>query len=127
MKTIVSEMISSLTYSTLALQLQSVIDTSVVNDPYKEFTYAQFQTALTANVSVGNYSVPGISTLMNARDTYLNAQAEFTASAPTISLVSTSTPSLNGMLWIKAAVSGATVATLGYRIRGKDIFTKITM
>ncbi|MBN8693946.1 MAG: CotH kinase family protein [Bacteroidetes bacterium] len=128
MKTILNEMIVSGAYATKATAFQSVIDTAVQSDNNKFFTYSQFQNAMTSNISVGSYSVPGISTLMNARAAYLNGTSEFTVTAPTItSATSIATPSLNAAVTITANVSNANGVYLGYRFANTLKFQRISM
>ena len=85
MRTIINEMFADSTYITLANQMRAVIDTAVQTDTNKFFTHSQFQNSLNTDISVGNYSIPGIINLMSARASYLLAQPEFTATPPEIS------------------------------------------
>jgi len=126
-KTIINEMIATGTYTTKAAQFQALIDTSVISDPYKLFTYAQFQNGLTANTSVGSYSVPGISVLMTARNAYLQAQTEFTAAAPTVTNIAASTSTLNTQVTITANITNASVSYLSYRLINSEKFIKVQM
>ncbi len=130
MKTILTEMFASNIYSTKAAAFQSVIDTAVQSDNNKFYTYSQFQNAMTSNVSVGSYSVPGISTLMNARVSYLLGTTEFSVTAPTITSVSaTATPSLNALVTLTANVVNANASGvyLGYRFANTLKFKRILM
>lgn len=130
MKTILNEMFVSNIYSTKATAFQALIDTAVQSDNNKFFTYTQFQNAMTSNVSVGTYSVPGISTLMNVRVSYLNGTSEFTVTAPTISSASAAaTPSLNSAVTITANVTNANsnAVYLGYRFSNTNKFKRILM
>jgi hypothetical protein len=130
MKTIVNEMFVSNYYSTKAAALQAVIDTAVQSDVNKFYTYPQFQTGLTSNVSVGSYSVPGISTLMSARIPFLQATADFTYTAPAITSASAAnTPSLNAAVTITANVTNANsnAVYLGYRFAVTEKFKRILM
>ncbi len=129
MKTIVNEFFSNNLYQTRASQLQSIIDTAVLYDQNKFFTYSQFQNSLTNNVVAGSYSVPGISNLMNSRVSYLQSTAEFVYSQPLISNVQSSNnlPALNSNVSITANISGATTAYLNYRFDATSVFQKIAM
>ena len=130
MKTILNEMITSGVYSAKANAFQAIIDTAVQSDNNKFFTYTQFQNAMNTNVSVGSYSVPGISTLMNARASYLNSTSEFTVTAPTItSATAIATPSLNAAVTITANVTNANNngVYLGYRFSNTLKFNRILM
>lgn len=127
MRTITNEFIATGNYVTDAQQFQALIDTSVVSDTCKSFSYSQFQNALTQNVSVGSYSVPGISNLMNARLAYLQNTTDFMYSTPVITnvAVSNSSPTINSTITITADVSSANTNSvyLGYR---DDITKKFT-
>ena len=128
-KTIINEMIASNYYQTKAGVFQALIDTSVQSDPFKFYTYTQFQNGLTANVSVGSYSVPGISTLMGVRNTYLQAQPEFTLAQPTITNIAytPSMPSIADTIWITANIGNQTYSYLGYRDVSSAKFNKLQM
>ena len=131
MHTILNEMFTSNLYQTKATQLQSVIDTAVQSDANKFYSYAQFQNGMTANVSVGSYSVPGITNLMSARAVYLSGLAEFTAVPPSISTpsLSNSSPSFNNTITITSQVLNANSTTvyLGYRYQITNKFTRVLM
>ena len=58
-------------YISTANYLQSIIEPSVRADSNKFFSYDQFINGLSGNVSIGNYSVPGIYNLMKSRNDYL--------------------------------------------------------
>jgi len=128
-KTIVNEMIASNYYQTKASTFQALIDTSVQSDSFKFYTYANFQNGMTANVSVGSYSVPGISTLMNARNSYLQSQPEFTLVAPTVTniLYSPALPTIGDTIWITAQIGNQNYTYLGYRANIYAKFKKLQM
>ena len=129
MRTITNDFIANSNFQTKAQQLQSIIDTSVVNDTCNFFSYVQFQNGLTQNVSVGSYSVPGISNLLNARLSYLQGTTDFGYSTPTITAVSASTnsPAINSTVSITAQVVNTNTVYLGYRTHTQDKFTRIQM
>lgn len=131
MRTIVDEFFSNSAYVSKAQQYQALIDTSVQSDTYKFYSYTQFQNGLTANTSVGSYSVPGISNLMAARVTYLQGTTDFNYTTPTITAVSVSNanPALNSTITISANVTNATNTGvyLGYRDDVTKKFTRILM
>lgn len=126
-KTIMNEMIANGTYTSLAVAHQALIDTSVLSDTHKSYTYANFQNGLTANVSVGSYSVPGISVLMNARNNYLQTQSEFTSAEPLVNGVACSTGTLNSLVTITANISNVNYVQLAYRFNNRNLFTKVNM
>lgn len=129
MRTITNEFIANNSYLTIAQQYQTLIDTSVVNDTCKSFTYAQFQSGLTQNVSVGSYSVPGISNLLNARLTYLQGTTDFSYTTPTITAInaSSASPAINSTVNITANVVNTNTVYLGYRTNNHQKFTRVMM
>lgn len=129
MRTIINDFIANSSFQTRAQQLQSIIDTSVVNDTCNFFTYTQFQNGLTQNVSVGSYSVPGISSLLNARLSYLQGTTDFSYSTPTITAVaaSTNSPAINSTVSITANIVNTNTVYLGYRTHEQNKFTRVLM
>jgi len=129
MRTITNEFIANSNFQTRAQQLQAIIDTSVVNDTCNFFSYVQFQNGLTQNVSVGSYSVPGISNLLNARLSYLQGTTDFSYSTPTITAISASTnsPAINSTVSITANVVNTNTVYLGYRTHEQNKFTRVLM
>jgi hypothetical protein len=117
MKTILEEVFVSNLYLTVAAQYQSLIDTAVLSDANKFFTYAQFQNGLTANATVGSYQVPGIEVLMASRISYLQSTTEFQASAPTMNSIiySPASPTVGDTIYFNVNVSNQTSVTFGYR------------
>ena len=129
MRTITNEYIASNLYATRAQQLQTLIDTSVLSDNNKFYSYTNFQNGLTQNVSVGSYSVPGISNLMNSRLSYLQGTTDFGYTTPTITAVSESnnSPAINSTVSITANVVNTNTVYLGYRTHTQDKFTRVLM
>lgn len=129
MRTITNEMFVSNNYVSSATQLQSVIDTAVAADTNSFFTYSQFQNGMTTNNTVGSYTVPGISNLMNSRISYLQSTTDFLYSSPIISDVSSSTlfPSLDSAVFITAKVINSNTVYLGYRNDIMDKFVRVMM
>ncbi|HEX5001597.1 MAG TPA: CotH kinase family protein [Bacteroidia bacterium] len=117
MRTILTENFSNGNYASRAQYLQSLVDSSVQADPYKFYTYTQFQNSLTTAVTGGMGSIPGITQLMGARTTWLLAQSQFTAVHPVITSVfpSNAYPPFGGTVDITCTITNATVAKLGYR------------
>ncbi|MCX6350980.1 MAG: CotH kinase family protein [Bacteroidetes bacterium] len=131
MKTITTEMFSSGWYFKRAQQMQSIIDTAVYNDKYKFFTNAQFNSALTSNISSGmpgNY-IPGIVNLMKGRVNYLTNTSYFTNTPPTISGISVSktSPDVFTSVYVTATISSPTYLYVGYRSQRPSKFIKVLM
>lgn len=129
MRTITSEMLAGGYYSTQAQTLRTTIDTAVASDPYKLYTYTQFQNAMTTSVQAGPMNIPGLTTLVNGRVTYLQSTTEFQYTPPTITAVTNSpaSPAFNGTVAITANVTNANTVYLGYRYYTADRFYRIPM
>ena len=131
MKTILNEMFVSNLYQTKSTQLQIVIDTAVQSDLNKFYSYTQFQNGMTANYTVGSYSVPGITNLMSARVAYLLATPDFTYTAPSISTptLSSTTPVFGSSVSITSQVLNTISSSvyLGYRNSPTEKFVKLVM
>ncbi len=129
MKTLMSENIANNSYYNLGLQLQAIVDTAVLSDTKKFASYSDFLNNLNNNVVVGPKTVPGITFLMNARNTYLNSTPEFQQAQPAISNIASSNafPLVNTNVFITASVSNATAVYLGYRYSKMERFNRVPM
>ncbi len=129
MRTITDEKIASGAYASSAAAFQSLIDTAVASDNNKFFTYTQFQNSLTTGAINGSYTVPGISSLMTARLSYLQGTPQFGYAQPTISsaLPTPASPALNSAVTVTAQVSGADSVFLGYRLDQSVKFVRVPM
>jgi len=131
MRTIIEEHFSNGSYIATAGEMQGIVDTSVMNDPNRFFTYQQFQEGLTQDVQVGSYVVPGIANLMEARGPYLLSSPVFSTVPPEISGVSTNNPEpeINETVTITATVisQGQTEVHLGVRHDKAKMFQKQLM
>ncbi len=128
-KTITTEMFNSHLYETQATAYQALIDTAVLHDANKFFSYSQFQTGMTANTTIGSYTVPGIKTLVDARATYLNATTDFNYAQPVITNtgVSGGIGIIGGLATINTTVSNATSVFVKVRANyyGKFVATEL--
>lgn len=131
MRTILNEMFNSDYYKTKAAALAGLIDAAVVADTNKFFTDAQFQSAMTTDITSGSYAIPGISNLVTGRISYLQSTADFTNLPPVISAVkpTDTLPALNSTVTIRSTITNtdANAVWLGYRFSILDKFTKIKM
>jgi hypothetical protein len=129
--TILSENVTNGSYLTAANSLQTLIGPSVQADPYKFYTYSQFQSNISTDVTVGMNTAPGISNLMSGRNTFLVAQSDFTATKPVISnvLPSIAIPVVNSTISITATVTNTNTdgVLLGYRANKFLPFTKVPL
>jgi hypothetical protein len=133
-RTMLQEMFASNWYLTQANALRNTIDASVQADPFKFYTYTQYQNSLTTAVTGGGgpgggNSIPGIQTLMNGRVTYFSTNQNYTLVAPTITSYGASnpTPAFNETFFITSAVTNETAVYLGYRTSHELRFTRIPM
>lgn len=129
MKTIVNENFSNNDYYTTAQYLQTIIDTAVQSDVNKFYTYSQFQSNLTTNVTSGPFTASGITYLMNARATYLNSTTDFQQVAPVISNIQASDtfPLINSNIYITANVTNTNNVLIGTRNLITEKFTRTNM
>jgi hypothetical protein len=133
-RTMVQEMFASNWYITQANTLRNTIDSYVQADPFKFYTYTQYQNSLTTAVTGGGgpgggNSIPGIQTLMNGRVSYFSTNQNYTLLAPTINsyAASNQTPAFNETFFITSAVTNETAVYLGYRTSHELRFTRIPM
>lgn len=131
MRTIIKEVFVSDYYKTKAAQLTALIDADVVADTNTFYTYAQFQSAMNTNIANGSYFIPGLTTLVDGRLTYLQSLVDFTNVPPVISAVkpNDTIPALNSPVSISANVTNATATEiyLGYRFLNSDKFVRVKM
>jgi hypothetical protein len=132
LRTIVQEIFANQTYLTMANSLRTTIDASVQADPYKFYTYAQYQNSLTTAVTgggPGGSSIPGIQTLMDGRVTYFNTNSNYILVAPTINSYATNnnTPTYGSSIYITANCSGESSVYLGYRLNHQLKFNRVQM
>lgn len=125
MRTITDEFFSDSTYYFRAQQLQTLVDSSALADTNTFYSYTQFQQGLYTN----NGTIPGVATLMEARVTYLQTTAQFTATPPVIGIVSAlpAAIALYDTTWISCAVSNTNSVYLGYRDQIWKKFTRVLM
>ncbi|TAH39059.1 MAG: T9SS type A sorting domain-containing protein [Bacteroidetes bacterium] len=132
-KTILLESFSSNAYYVWGQSLQSTIDAAVQADPNKFFSYANFISNLSNDITggggPGGGTTPGIANLMNGRSSYLLGLTDFTQVQPDITniQVSDSTPNLNDQITISSEIINANTVYLGYRYDLYAPFQKIHM
>lgn len=130
-RTIANENFANGKYQTLADSMRVIIDVAVKSDTNKFYSYSQFQTGMTADVSIGTYLVPGISNLMTARVTYLQTTQEFLSETPIISdiktvILSKDTATVTAKITQTTGLNSI-VVYLGYRLKSTDNFVRISM
>jgi hypothetical protein len=132
LRTIVQEMFASSAYVTTANTIRATIDASVQADPYKFYTYAQFQNSLTTGVTSGGpmgSSIPGIKALMDARVAFFNTNTNYNYVAPVISAFGSNvaSPNYGQTITISATCSNETTVYLGYRLEHPLKFNRVQM
>lgn len=132
-KTILLENFDNDTYFATAQNLQDLIATAVQQDNYKFFTYNNFIDNLSSDINggpgPGGGATPGITNLMDGRNTYLLGLFDFTQTEPIISSVALSnpTPVINENISILASVTNENAAFLGYRTELGGPFNRVQM
>ena len=134
-KTMLQENFVDGSYFSTGEALQATIDDAVEADNNKFFTYNNFLSNLTSDVSgggggPGGGSTPGISNLMDGRVDYLLGLSAFTLAEPTIADISlsNSTPLLQETITITASVTNSNNVYLGYRDAAVTApFTRVQM
>ena len=134
LRTIVQEVFESQDYVTKANTIRATIDSYVQADPFKFYTYTQYQNSLTTAVTGGGgpgggQSIPGIKALMDARVTFFNSNSNYILSAPSITAyaASNSTPTYGSSIFITANCTNETTVYLGYRFSKELKFNRVQM
>jgi hypothetical protein len=127
LKTITNDWITSGKYIQQYNIYKSLIDSAVLADNNKFFSYSDLQNSLSSNIAVGSYSVPGIQTLMSGRQSFLNSTAEFLSTAPVINSVTSVPATLHQSLTINANITDAGTAQLHYRFVQANGFSALPM
>ena len=135
MKTIMNENFANGVYIDSANVIMANIGNAVNADPYKFFTYAQFQSSLTSNITGtgggpgGGSSIPGIQLLMDARNTYLQSTTEFQQVSPTLTNPNAGPLpiSFGSTFHFHVEASNASEVWVGYRFDKTKRFFKFPM
>lgn len=133
-KTMVLENFDNGSYYTTGQFLQTVADSSVQADNNKFYTYNNFTSNITNDVSTGGGgpgggATPGITNLMDARSIYLLGQSDFTQTEPSISNIglSNTSPVVGQTVTVTATITNEDDAYLGYRSVESAPFTRVVM
>ncbi len=129
LRTMLNEQFVSGKYAEFASTLQALIDTAVVSDTNKFFTYEDFKAGMTQDKNVGSYSVPGINNLMTPRIAFLQSHASIAAAAPVIAMRPASYSVSDSIATITATITGTNESApfVGYRNSKKLKFEKARM
>lgn len=130
-KTLLLENLVNSAYKNRAQEMMSLIDSAVLLDTNKFFSYSQFKNSMTTGVSVGSYSVPGLSALLDSRVNYLQTLSELNEAAPVFSEQKTvpSLPVYNDevLFSVKVVSANTNSVFLNYRGNVNERFSKIQM
>ncbi|HRG57901.1 MAG TPA: CotH kinase family protein [Bacteroidia bacterium] len=130
-KTMLTENLLNGNYLTAAAQYQSIVDSALNADLNKLFSYQQFQNGLNTDVTFGNFTVPGISNLLEARKQFLQTVPELIATEPNINtpVFSSNSPLINSVVELKVAISNANnnSAYVGYRFNVEEKFLQLPL
>ena len=126
-RTIVNENFASGEYYTRAQQLQSLINTSVISDVNKFYSYSDFITNIDTTVggTGGMLFYPGIKDFIQGRTSYLSNYSGFQG-APSIIVVSDSVVT-GSNVWVSAKINYPDSCFLAYRYGIYDLFQKVPM
>lgn len=133
LRTIVQEIFASGDYLNTANSIRTTIDAAVQADPYKFYTYTQFQNSLTTSVTGGGpgggTSIPGIQQLMSARVSFFATNSNYILSAPSITAyaASNASPSLGETIFMTATCTNENQVYLGYRFDHPLKFNRVQM
>jgi len=112
-RTLVEELLASNAMKNRAVEIQSIIDSYVANDPNSLYGYNSFQNGL--NQSPNN--IVGINVLMDARYSYLSTNTDVLKTGPSIANIvqSLTTPTASDSVWVTATITNSTAAWLKYK------------
>ena len=127
-RTIMEENFLNQDYFVRGQSLQNLIDQHVQNDTNKFYTYSDFTTNLTSQVSLVASICPGITQLMDGRSTFLSSYTGYSGE-PTISNITYSPQNfiLGDDIWITAEVVDATFTKAAYRFGKNERFKSVEM
>lgn len=130
-KTMIEEVFANNWYKTRGVELQNIIASSVQADTNKFYSYNNFIANLNQNVTGGGpgQTIVGITQLMDGRISYLMSLPEFSAAAPQISTVQTSTnyAQPNSNVWINANILNASTVKFMSRSSLNGKFDELEM
>ncbi|HMS99616.1 MAG TPA: CotH kinase family protein [Saprospiraceae bacterium] len=131
-RTLSKEFFENGLYLEEAGRLRTLIDAAVQADPYKFYTYTQFQNAMTTDISAGGggggplMSTPGVQKLMTARMTYFASNADYKKIPPQVNEINKIDQGLQGVR-IEALLSGQSGVSLAYRYQKLERFVQVEM
>jgi hypothetical protein len=129
MRTIKDDFFTNNLYDTIAHNLQTLIDSSLMADTNSLYSYIEFQHSLTTDIPGGLGIIPGILNLMTPRYNYLINTPELQKIPPVVSLVQVTpiSPLLNDTIWFTCQALNAGLVKMGYRYFSPLKFEKTEM
>ena len=130
-KTMIEEVFANNWYKTRGVELQNIVSFFVQADTNKFYSYNNFIANLNQSVTGGGpgQTFVGITQLMDGRKNYLMSLPEFSAAAPQISAVQTSTnyAQPNSIVWINVTVLNASTVKFMSRASLNGRFNELEM
>lgn len=130
-KTILEENFANGWYELRGFELQELISDAIQSDPNALYTYNQFVSNMTSNVSGtpgpgGVQGAYGITTLFDSRVSYLQNLSTYQAEAPEISNINTTPAEIQEYsdFWFNTTISNATSAWMFFRHSTSEEFEK---
>lgn len=116
-RTIANEMFASGYYVELAQELQSLVNSAVLDDENKFFSDQDFTDGLSADKIVNGRTVPGLQHLMDARVAFLQSDSEFGKVPPLVAGISLSNyaPASGTLINVLVSATDAEIVTFNYR------------
>lgn len=131
-RTISKEFFENGLYLTEAGRLRTLIDASVQADPYKFYTYTQFQNAMTTDISSGGggggpaMSTPGVQKFMTSRVAYFQSNVDYKKVPPQLNNIQPKNTNVDGTD-ILVSLSEAATVNLSYRYKKSQRFITVAM
>lgn len=128
LRTIIKENFENNEYFSLASEYQDLIDSAVITDTNKFYSYADFKNNLTIETGLTSAKIPGLKSIVDARVAYLSTYTGFSG-YPIISDVSHNPMVVpqNSAVWITAQISSTTSAQLFFRNSSRATFSTTQM
>ena len=129
MKTMLDENFSGTDFLDRALEIQSIIDASVIADTNKFYSYEDYQRNVVSSIGFGPFATVGLTELMDARAEFVLNHRAFLALPPAIGEVSYSPLAVepSSTVWFNVEAPEASMVLLGYRLNNTDRFERTEM
>ena len=125
MRTMIEDWVETKRYFTSASQMQGLIESSVVADKQKLYSFESFKENLKASTDAGKTEVIGLSELMEGRVFYLKGLAELRTPAPQFEKPTKTIE--NEQVTFKCTAKNADAIWLMYRANANQLFKRVLM